>query len=316
MKKSLALLSSVIVLLSACSSDETLLAPEMQEAINNTQNVQSFANTLPQKPIEQYTEAEINKIISENKEDIDALSKIVYMQRFADESEPVVNAKAKNDASLQFKGGFLFNLLNKSKIAQKLVYTVANPVVRKKFAKHGVEDDAPRINDTKTKELLSVLKPGDVILCGNDDSFIHAIFYEGNNSIVHSLASQNPKFWGVGNEKLTDYLARSERDKFVVLRYKNLTQDDFLRAQAYAKKQVGKKYDTLFLVNDESKFYCTELVFRSLLAMSKPPRVYPHTEKVGWQLITNEDFMDSPDFETIWTLNRDRDPIGQDHQYK
>lgn len=312
MKKSIALLSSLVLLLSACASDETIMLPEQEQ--QQVQTVETFAAGQT-KPISQYTEAEIKKIISENEEAIDAVSKLVYLQKFSDETEPEGNFSKNALSNIQFKGGFIFNLLNQSKIARAIVDTVANPVVKKKFNAHGQTDTIARINPAQIQELLSVLKPGDLILCGNDDSFIHAIFYEGNGSIVHSLASKNPKYWGVGKEKLTDYLARSERDKFVVLRYKNLTQSDFLKAQQYANKQVGKKYDTLFLVNDDTKFYCTELVFRSVMEMANPPRIYPHQEKVGWKLITNEDFMDSPDLETVWTLNRDRDPIGKTHKY-
>jgi hypothetical protein len=36
------------------------------------------------------------------------------------------------------------------------------------------------------------LKPGDIILCGNDDSFLHSIVYLGDGQIVHSLAQERP----------------------------------------------------------------------------------------------------------------------------
>lgn len=52
----------------------------------------------------------------------------------------------------------------------------------------------PRItvDSAEFAEIKKNLKPGDVILCGNDDSFVHAIVYLGNNEIVHSLAQEKP----------------------------------------------------------------------------------------------------------------------------
>ncbi len=50
----------------------------------------------------------------------------------------------------------------------------------------------PRItvNSPEFAELKKTLKPGDIILCGNDDSFVHGIVYLGNGEIVHSLAQE------------------------------------------------------------------------------------------------------------------------------
>ncbi|MBM3267694.1 MAG: hypothetical protein FJZ01_08615 [Candidatus Sericytochromatia bacterium] len=52
----------------------------------------------------------------------------------------------------------------------------------------------PRItvDSAEFAEIKKQLKPGDVILCGNDDSFVHAIYYMGNGEIVHSLAQEKP----------------------------------------------------------------------------------------------------------------------------
>ncbi len=83
--------------------------------------------------------------------------------------------------------------------------------------------------------------------------------------IIHSLASLDPKYWGVVKESLKTYLGRSERDKFVVLRAKNITSDDIKKELEFANKQVGKPYDSLFLFNSGDRFYCTELGYQSIL---------------------------------------------------
>lgn len=297
MKKSLVLFSSLLVFLTSCQTDDTL----NQSLIQTNEQVQSLS----------VEDKEAEKIISDNQKELEALTKNVFAQYFADDTDVTVT----NDVVVQNKGGMLFNLLNKSKFAQKIAYTLSNYPVKAKFNKHGVADNVPRINDAQTSNLLSVLKAGDIILCGNDDSFVHAILHTGNGQIVHSLASKDPKFWGVVKEPLTQYLKRSQRDKFVVLRYKNLNPSEFAKSVKYAEEQVGKPYDTLFLMNSETKFYCTELVYQSVMQMSNAPKVYPHKAKMGWNLITNEDFMDSPDLETVWTLNKQRPATAKLHKY-
>lgn len=297
MKKSLAIVSSLIILLSSCGQENDILSLD-----NNIQEINTLSTD----------EKENQKLAEENSKDIDSISRTLFTQYFEDE---VTVDIPQNSVVVQNKGGFLFNLLNKSKIAQNIAYKISNYPVKAKFNKKDKPDQLPRINEQQTNELLNVLKPGDLILCGNDASFVHAILYTGNGNIVHSLASKNPKYWGVVKEPLTQYLKRAERDKFVVLRDKNLDVNEFSKSVKYAEEQVGKPYDTLFLMNSETRFYCTELVYQAVMQMKNPPKIFPHKVKMGWVLITNEDIMDSPDLATVWTLNKQRPSVGKIHKY-
>lgn len=313
MKKSLALLTSLLITLSACSSElEAPLAPELTAP---PQQVQMSA----------VEEAQAEASVNSNKSFISNIVETIYAENFSD---GVDTTELKNSiqtlkttpvtSELQTKGGRLFNLLNKSTLAQKVAYFFVDYPVRYQFNKPGKPDSTPRINEQEIQELKSKLKPGDLILCGNNSSFIHAILYFGNDTIIHALATKvkgSQKFMGTVKETLTEYLARGERDKFVVLRYKNFDPNELSKVYDFASKQIGKSYDTLFLLNSDMRFYCTELVYKSVMQMANPPRMYPHKMKLGWQLITNEDFMDSPDFETVWEFNKQRPPVGQIHQY-
>jgi hypothetical protein len=63
------------------------------------------------------------------------------------------------------------------------------------FAKdHPEAKPNPRItiDSAEFAQLEKTLKPGDLILCGNDDSFVHGIVYIGNGEIVHALAQDWP----------------------------------------------------------------------------------------------------------------------------
>ncbi|MBC7475385.1 MAG: hypothetical protein H7263_13930 [Candidatus Sericytochromatia bacterium] len=311
MKKNLlAGLFASVIILSACGSD--INANLATIAQNSTIQAQSTQSSNTNQPLN-LTNQQIEKLVRDNSKDIQKVAKMLYMKQFADES---IIPNYKNDLiTPEFKGGVLFNILNRSDFAKKLIYGLGSYEVKKKFAKPDVADNFPVINQAQTNELLNAVKPGDILLNGIDDSFIHAIVYAGNGIIIHALGSADPKFWGVIKEPLTTYLARSNRDKFIVLRYTKATPDDIAKEINFASQQVGKPYDSLFLLNADDRFYCTELAFRSLTSMANPPRVYPHKAQFGWELIDNTDFMDSPDLQTVWTLNKDRSPVGKLHTY-
>ncbi|MFN8673997.1 MAG: YiiX/YebB-like N1pC/P60 family cysteine hydrolase [Candidatus Sericytochromatia bacterium] len=305
MKKVFLSILATSVILSSCSRSEM---------VDNLEPTDSTSlEALAANDVSKLSDKEIEKIVLDNQKDIEKTAKQIFQSRFADDTE--VDSYKNDLITPEFKGGVIFNILNRSDIAKKIVYGLSKIIVKKKFAKPGTVDNLARINDSQANELLAKLKPGDLILCGNDSSFVHAIVYEGNGIIIHSLASQNPKFWGVVKEPLKTYFARSERDKIVALRAKNATPDDIKKELEFANKQIGKPYDSLFLMNSDNAFYCTELAFRSITSMTNKPRIYPHKVKLGWEMIENEDFMDSPDLETIWTLGRERAPIAKLHSY-
>lgn len=313
MKRFLPLLCSLMLTVSACSTEDIVANPELA----TTESVEAMA--VDEMTAQATTES--------NKGLISYISEKIFLENFADDydlqiaaDEIVSDLKANAPSGdISTKGGMLFNMLNKSKTAQKVAYFFLDYPVRYQMNKGGKSDSTPRITQQEIQELRSKLQPGDIILCGNNSSFIHAILYFGNDVIIHSLATKvktSQKFMGVVKESLEEYLIRSERDKFVVLRNKNLNQEELSKVYQYANKQIGKTYDTLFLLNSDTRFYCTELVYSSLMQLSTPPRMYPSKSKLGWKLIKNEDFMDSPDFETVWEFNRTRNPIGQIHEYK
>ena len=139
MKKtiSLVLLCSTL-LISSCSSDETINTP-----IINQNNVQTQSKS---KDVEiNMTEQEIEKIINENKTEIEKVAKTIYMTKFADESEVANFTRQNAFINPAFKGGIIFNLLNKSEFAQKLLKGVGNYAVKKKFSKPDTPDNLPLI---------------------------------------------------------------------------------------------------------------------------------------------------------------------------
>jgi hypothetical protein len=235
------------------------------------------------------------------------------------------------------------------------------------FAKDHPENVAnPRITvgSAEFAEMLKNLKPGDVILNGNDDSFVHAIYYLGNGEIVHSLAQEKPgrqrnwvdslfdggawlaergwplpKSWreglamrfkalprsssdglGVIHETLDSYFARVARDNLVILRNPKLAGPDLEAMKRYSVAQVGKPYDYGFATFDDARFYCTELVAKTLMQGPNAPRfkgIRSGAGPIQREMFLNESFIASPDLEPVWkSKSYERTPFGQAHPVK
>ncbi|PIQ28675.1 hypothetical protein COW36_12110 [bacterium (Candidatus Blackallbacteria) CG17_big_fil_post_rev_8_21_14_2_50_48_46] len=215
------------------------------------------------------------------------------------------------------RGGLVFEGMNRAWIVRAMLYPISDRIIKKEFNKPSTPDNIPPIDEAGLRELMGRLQPGDIVLCGNNDSFVHAFVYLGNDEIIHALAQLNAKgeFLGVIRETLSGYLKRIRRDKFVVLRKPGLSPQDVQKMRGYLSAQVGKTYDSLFLNKADDRFYCTELTWMALQQVAAPPRVYAHRAKYGWDLIKNEDFMDSPDLQTVWTYHYTRPPVAQRHTY-
>lgn len=204
------------------------------------------------------------------------------------------------------KAGILYRALAKNGLMRRAAAKLAEGPVLKHFSKPGTKDAIPPLSAAERKELDALLQPGDLIQCGNDGSFVHVIFYEGEGTIVHALAQSGfgKKMIGVRREKLAEYLDRVERDKVVVLRPK-WTPEALDAAVAYAKAQVGKDYDPLFMTDADDRHYCTELVW-AIVTRTGVARVEPHLAgKVHWRLVTNEDIRASKDLAVVWRRNHD-----------
>lgn len=237
----------------------------------------------------------------------------LYKDNFADD----INNGRPDDQIQEPRGGLVYEGLNRLSWVRKALYLLSDKVIKHEFNKPGIPDEIRPINGQQLSALTSVLQPGDIVLCGNNDSFVHGLIYLGNDQIIHALAQLTPdgKFLGVIKETLSGYVQRVDRDKFVVLRKPGITPQDVQRMSDYAHSMVGTSYDSLFLLSTKDRLYCTEILYQSLQTLAQPPRVFPHRAKYGWDLFTVEDMMDSPDLQTVWTLNYQRPTPGRLHSY-
>ena len=131
-------------------------------------------------------------------------------------------------------------------------------------------------------ELLKKIKPCDIIFQTSTSRQSKALELATNSDITHmGILVRKNGFWHVLEAthpvKLTPlatWKARGKEGKISIKRInKEINYDPII---AYAQKQVGKNYDTLFQWGDES-FYCSELVFKAFkqggVEIGKPTQI-------------------------------------------
>ncbi len=163
-------------------------------------------------------------------------------------------------------------------------------------------DNLAPIDNAEIQDMKANLKPGDIIMTGNNGSFIHAIVYVGDDPalqqqlekkwdlpagslngegmIIHSLAADheaemtlNGKTFtqpaggtGVIVDTIERYTGRNPRDTMISIAVKGATEADRAAVIAEGKKMVGKAYDNGFNTFDDKDIYCTEFVYKAWLA--------------------------------------------------
>jgi hypothetical protein len=164
------------------------------------------------------------------------------------------------------------------------------------------EDALPTIDRQEIKDLKAHIKPGDIIMTGNNGSFIHGIIYvgqdkamqaqlekkwnmapgtlDGEGLILHSLAAdhgadieidgktvhQPPGGTGVIMDTIERYTGRNPRDVMLAVSVKGATEADRKAVIAEGKKMVGRGYDNGFDTFDDRDIYCTEFIYKSWMA--------------------------------------------------
>lgn len=155
-------------------------------------------------------------------------------------------------------------------------------------------DGLPRITSDGLRALLGVLKPGDLVLLGNNGGLSHVAVFTGEGRIVHAMATEKTmrgwfgSLWdalgratgaaerhvGVLEEDLAGFVDRYERDTYAVLRDEALDGAAVRRGVDAVEHLVGAPYDYGFSVGNEA-WYCTEVALRFLEAARGAPVTAP-----------------------------------------
>ncbi|MEZ5397976.1 MAG: hypothetical protein R2724_35135 [Bryobacterales bacterium] len=146
-------------------------------------------------------------------------------------------------------------------------------------------DGLPRLAGPAVDALLAVLRPGDIVLLGNNGALTHVAVAVGDGEIVHAMATEKTmRGWlgslsdavrralggreqhvGVLRESLRGFLQRYERDTWIVVRDPQLDEAATARGVARIGGLVGLPYDYGFELDNEA-WYCTEVAVAFLEA--------------------------------------------------
>jgi hypothetical protein len=194
------------------------------------------------------------------------------------------------------------------------------------WAVGGARDDVdglPRLTGASIEPLLALLRPGDVVLLGNNGLLTHVAVAVGDGRIVHAMATEKTMLgWfgalrdalgrifrtterrvGVLREPLAEFLERYERDTWVVMRAGALTDEAAAKGLARIEGLVGLPYDYGFKIDNEA-WYCTEIAVAFLeAALGAAPRV--KTRQVRVPLLLDEAvlepvaLLDAPELDVV-----------------
>lgn len=169
-------------------------------------------------------------------------------------------------------------------------------------------DGLPRLTLRDLDPLHAALLPGDFVLLGNNGRLTHVALHVGAGVIVHAMATEKTmrgwtgsvwdavkralgapdRFVGVVEEPLDAFLARYERDTWVLVRHPSLSESERAAGLAHVRGLIGRPYDYGFSsANDD--LYCTEIVDEFLRAALGPRAPRLETSRVKVPLLLDQE---------------------------
>lgn len=149
-----------------------------------------------------------------------------------------------------------------------------------------------KIKGSHIREILNILKPGDIILRRYDTYlssllipgyWSHVALYVGNGNIIHAVGE------GVVEE---DILVFTRCDDICILRSDNITEAQCSVSKAKSELNKKTKYDFDFDIKDKDKFYCSEFVAFCYN--------YPNCLKSKSNYLIPDKFLDCDKFYLVW----------------
>lgn len=140
------------------------------------------------------------------------------------------------------------------------------------------------LSSSQTEMILSMLRPGDVLLKDDCDyplsqlgarllgsEWIHAAVYVGNNQIID--CGSKPY---VAENNINDFLRASS---FAIYRPQFATPEDLESLLVFLRASLGRPFNRTFRFSNKNSFYCTQLIYRALQQMPHP--IDLHISDVG-----------------------------------
>jgi uncharacterized protein YycO len=166
-------------------------------------------------------------------------------------------------------------------------------------------------SEADRNKVMDLIRPGDIILETNDaypgwqfleklvfgSSFTHAAIYEGDGQFIEATTG-DPSGKGVVRNDLKEYL--HGRISLEVIRPDYKTPDDVKSALDHARSQLGKPYDSKFVMENKEEIYCAELVKDCLEAMPNPIKA-PEVNFFGKKAVGPNAFQKLPNAQVVFS---------------
>jgi uncharacterized protein YycO len=88
-------------------------------------------------------------------------------------------------------------------------------------------------------------------------------------SVIHAIPSESNNKGIVLIESMTDYFSKENASAGSVFRLKGISSNESKMIVEYAFKKIGKPFDNRFQYQEDSAYYCTELVLKAMRAAGK-----------------------------------------------
>jgi hypothetical protein len=155
------------------------------------------------------------------------------------------------------------------------------------------------------QDMIEIMKPGDLVLVSNENQldlqipqlltghsadWVHAALYVGEGELVDAAIGR-----GVTTRQAAEMLGDSHHARVLRPHYEEGQAE---KTVDYARSQIGKGFDFLFNLSDDSGFGCLELSWRSLKEGAPQIEMEPH-RLLGKEYLTPSVFNGSPKFDLI-----------------
>lgn len=161
----------------------------------------------------------------------------------------------------------------------------------------------PEITPERAQALKDKVQPGDVLMTADGaypgwarmefwaigSHYTHAAFVGSDNMVYEAVGS------GVIKGSLDEFF--EGRLKVAIAR-PEISESDTQKATEYCREHLGKPYDGVFNTEDDSEFYCSELVAKALASGDNPIET-PTKSIFGKKAIAPDVFLKAPGFEVI-----------------
>jgi hypothetical protein len=144
----------------------------------------------------------------------------------------------------------------------------------------------------------------DLFLTGKFGYWAHALM-NMEDTVVNDIDFRFVQAIGTGVEYTTLDKVTAV-NSIVLLSPKNMPIEQWTAVLDKAKSQMGKKYDTLFDMKDDTKVSCVELVRLALMADPNYATNFAHFEAMVQKnnRLTPQMFYDCPDFKVVYEVRR------------